>query len=53
MMNRNYNLDVNEDDLDNELEELDNEMFQEMLHNKNSKTQPQYMQDANKQVNMQ
>lgn len=33
-------MDVNEDDLDNELEELDNEMFQEMLHNKNNKAQP-------------
>ena len=27
VMNRNYNIDVNEDELDQELEDLDNELF--------------------------
>lgn len=33
MMNRNYGLDVNEDDLEEEFRDLDNELFQEMMVN--------------------
>jgi hypothetical protein len=56
MLNRDYTVDVDEGELDAELEELDNEMFMEMLDNKQKPqekvaSQDHYSQILNKNVN--
>jgi len=56
LLNRDYTVDVDEDELDAELKELDDGMFMEMLENKDkaqdkTATQDHYSQILNKNVN--
>lgn len=46
-LNRNYNLDIDEMDLDNEMKELDDELFKEAISNPQGNHQmPAYYQSA-------
>ena len=55
-LNRNYNMDIDEGDLDNEMRELDDELFKEAINNKPQGNQvPNYYQSAmqsNKEANI-
>jgi hypothetical protein len=46
MLNRNYAVDVDESELDDEFKSLDNELFQEMLANQQKKEEASYVQMA-------
>ncbi len=47
MLNRNFDCDVDEDELDEELQELDDEMFLESLEQgEKQQAQPSYLQDV-------
>ena len=46
MLNRNYNVEVDEAELDEELKELDNELFKDVLQNQQKNAVPNYLQDA-------
>ena len=43
MMNMDFGLDIDEDELDDELAELDDEMFLESLDNKEKEQMPSYL----------
>lgn len=55
-LNRNYGMDIDETDLDNEMKELDDELFKEAISNQQSNKQmPNYYQSAmqqNKEANI-
>jgi len=45
MLNRDYGCEIDEDELDQELEELDDEMFLEQMQG-NKDEQPSYLQEV-------
>lgn len=54
-LNRNYGMDIDETDLDNEMKELDDELFKEAISNKGQVQAPNYYQSAmqsNKEANI-
>ena len=55
-LNRNYNMDIDETDLDNEMKELDDELFKEAIQNPQANKQvPNYyasVMQPNKEANI-